>query len=869
MNTRLGKSFGLAFMVAVGILALMFALGTFNAQKVGAQEADGLVLADSITVTPNDPAPGATEAFTVTFQAQTAIEDFERLAVELEGFTVPSPIEKTAIHIRLYTTGSTKTGDPTSTGFADDVSVSGNVITLEINDDTDVDSDIAIPANTWVDLVIRQRAGLAAPAEAGTYAASVAEETNDEAVTVSASLSVKPGKGGADTEITVSGKAFADGTGSLWTEALADPDFNNDGIIDTLIEGTTNPTESQANDWGLNVDGDDDAEYGLLEVAAVDASDGPPVVLAADAYYTAVLLDDEGALTGDNTAGVMLGYKITLAPDPGDDPPADAPEVGTPTMPPATYDSDNAEFLKDVTVDDGAFSTTVEGGDLVIGGEKGRSRIRINDADSTMARAVFQVTGTVTLGADSVGKGRILKISLSDWIVDVPDQVKIGGIVVADAADTDHNADTEDADDGEGIFLDEDGKKTDPPVDTDLDEGAMDIYVKVIGTVRLGTKTVVLSKADERLNSASVEITASDLNVSPSTAVVGREVTVTGSGFTGSVASIEVGDATVCDNNDAATDNDCDIQVASGGRVVAAFDIPNKAVLADADDYTIMITDGSGRIGTGTVTIPEPTLMADPPESRINSTINLTGADWPTGTGANLVAIYYDGIQYGSAISKADGSWSASLTVPAAAGVGTTHDVEAKATVGDDGEDNVTQKEDHKTPDPVVALSSAQAQRGTTITVSGDNFHTFQPVTIEIGGATVATSDTTDGDGSFSADVLVPGLSLGNKNLKVTVNDVPVVEFLEIVATPVSTTTASADAFADLIAMDNLIVVWHFDNTTKAWSFYDPRPEVAAAVDLTMVSSGDIVWIQVTADQDFPAATPSDLSAGWNQVTLN
>ena len=36
MNTRLGKSFGLAFMVAVGILALMFALGTFSAQQAGA-----------------------------------------------------------------------------------------------------------------------------------------------------------------------------------------------------------------------------------------------------------------------------------------------------------------------------------------------------------------------------------------------------------------------------------------------------------------------------------------------------------------------------------------------------------------------------------------------------------------------------------------------------------------------------------------------------------------------------------------------------------------------------------------------------------------------------------------------------------------
>ena len=109
------------------------------------------------------------------------------------------------------------------------------------------------------------------------------------------------------------------------------------------------------------------------------------------------------------------------------------------------------------------------------------------------------------------------------------------------------------------------------------------------------------------------------------------------------------------------------------------------------------------------------------------------------------------------------------------------------ATVGGASEPNVTQEADHKTPDAVVTLSSAQAQRGTTITVSGDNFNVFRPVMIEIDGSNVAPSaTTTDGTGSFSAEVRVPGLSLGNKNLKVSVNNVPVVEFLEIVATPVS-----------------------------------------------------------------------------------
>ena len=86
------------------------------------------------------------------------------------------------------------------------------------------------------------------------------------------------------------------------------------------------------------------------------------------------------------------------------------------------------------------------------------------------------------------------------------------------------------------------------------------------------------------------------------------------------------------------------------------------------------------------------------------------------------------------------------------------------ATVGDASEPNVTQDADHKTPDAVVTLSSAQAQRGTTITVSGGNFNVFRPVTIEIDGTNVTPSaTTTDGTGSFSTEVRVPGLSPGQQ----------------------------------------------------------------------------------------------------------
>ena len=733
MNTRLGKSFGLAFVLAVGILAVMFALGTFNAPKAGA---DVTTPGIGFTTTPDAPGPGASIGMELVFQLNRDADAFDEITIALKDFGLPSSIAERSVSVRQSNAG----------GAAAAVDLDGSNLIVELPDINGTgagNEGLGISRGIDITILIRKNAGITAPTAAGDYPVTVAHNDQTDAVElgkvmISRTVSVDPDEGGGGTEVTVNGKAFADGTGTLFS----------------------------------------------------------------------------------------------------------GPVGATPSA------------LKDVTVTDGAFETTVDAADLEKA-DDGVSVIEFRDSNGDKASANFKVTGTTTLGSDSVGKGKSLTISISDWIETEPTLVKIDGVDLQTRNEAGATA----------------------PVVLDVDRAAT-FYVTVSGRVGLGTKTVVLFGNDDkntpettddvangkRLDSASVEITAVDLTVSPSTAVVGREVTITGSGFTGSVASIEVGEATVCDS----TENnitDCNIETASGGRVVAAFNIPDDAALADAGDYTITVTDSGDRIGTGTVTIPERTLTVDPAESRIGTTINISGAGWPTGTVANLVGIYYDGIQYATAISAADGRWSASISVPTAANVGETHKVEAKATVGGGDTKNVNQEADHKTPDAVVTLSSAQAQRGTTITVSGDNFNVFRPVMIEIDGSNVAPSaTTTDGTGSFSAEVRVPGLSLGNKNLKVTVSDVPVVEFLEIVATPVVTSKASADVFEPLVTAGVLTVVWSFDNTTKAWSFYDPRPEVAAAVDLTVVNTGDNVWIQVTADMDFQGET---LTAGWNLHTLN
>ena len=77
-------------------------------------------------------------------------------------------------------------------------------------------------------------------------------------------------------------------------------------------------------------------------------------------------------------------------------------------------------------------------------------------------------------------------------------------------------------------------------------------------------------------------------------------------------------------------------------------------------------------------------------------------------------------------------------------------------------------------------------------------------------------------------------------------------------------TRPSSEVFSDLIDESHLIVVWRYDNATRKWSSYSPKaPEELN--DLLYVSTGDIVWIEVTKDTMFQGTT---LLQGWNLLSL-
>jgi hypothetical protein len=65
----------------------------------------------------------------------------------------------------------------------------------------------------------------------------------------------------------------------------------------------------------------------------------------------------------------------------------------------------------------------------------------------------------------------------------------------------------------------------------------------------------------------------------------------------------------------------------------------------------------------------------------------------------------------------------------------------------------------------------------------------------------------------------------------------------------------------------NLVRLWHFDNTAKEWSFYDPSPTFATVNAITEIVPMQAYWIRVEQDQIVVLnGRERFLFAGWNLI---
>jgi len=514
-------------------------------------------------------------------------------------------------------------------------------------------------------------------------------------------------------------------------------------------------------------------------------------------------------------------------------------------------DIDTTEYViaSDIAVSGGAFEYT-----FVTDTNFDLATVAINaqggDGNSVSAASnpTFNSYGSISLDKTEVARGASLKVSAIDHQAGTISSITIGG--VSQTLPTDVTIDT-----------------------TGVEEG---FTVTVAATTPLGKQKIAMTSSAEGSPTArytTVNVTGAPVTVSPSTAVAGQEVTVTGTGFTKSddLDTVTVGGQTVTYTSSGGLDTTTTIATGvdtdSSGNFSTSFLIPDSTTTRTAGDHKILVTDDGGLTGEVFVTVPGRTLSLSLDSSKRASEVTVTGTGYEAK--GSVALTYLSGTtstSLGSATADSYGEFSKVVTIPNTPAIPSTNTITGAISSG--GSHTVT----HKIPESSISLDVGESETGSNVTISGAGFPAYATVgTMTIGGLDVRPipAPSTDVDGNFSSVVMVPGLTEGNHTVKVTASSVTGSISLKVVATTaavVAASTATEDVFADSIAADNLVRVWKFSNADQSWSFYDPREAFAAANTLADTVSGDIVWVNVTAEESFQSGT---LYPGWNLISLD
>jgi len=460
---------------------------------------------------------------------------------------------------------------------------------------------------------------------------------------------------------------------------------------------------------------------------------------------------------------------------------------------------------------------------------------------------------------------------------------------------------------------------TTPAVDPNSN-GEATFNIDIPNGVPSGSQQLLISaKSTYAVNSPDKNITISGagLVLTPTTNLVPNQtITVIGNGFSsGSSISAAATDASsilidgsfigLKSPDSASTQENLDkinegsaVSTDNGGNWSSSIILPVNDATTTPGSHELKVTDVLGRQGVVTLEIAERSLVLSPLESRVGTTVNVSGTGFPadnTKTGAEStasVSIKYTVSGTAQTVATltpdASGNIGGSFTVPLNAGIPSTNSVTAEFSYTVTGASSATTNVTgvtHEIPRATVTIDPKEGPTGTRVTITGQGFKTYSTLSaLELGGIDVrpAPVPSTDSEGSFSTSVVVPQSNSGSQSVTATVastvaTDTFTVTKLAATATPapVVASQAPADALAALISNnDNLQRVWHFDPSAQdvapdfGWFLYDPRPVFAAAHSVTEIAGGKFYWINVREAQTaILGGVSRSLFAGWNPVT--
>ena len=502
----------------------------------------------------------------------------------------------------------------------------------------------------------------------------------------------------------------------------------------------------------------------------------------------------------------------------------------------------------------------------------------------------FEVEGLMTVNPKSVAVGDKVQISLVDW----PNGSHIGYDPYQndDEKPNYYDAATRDPKDETARLLIGGVHHKIPTIN--ITNGSADFEIEVNNDVPDGNPQIEFITTDvgngKESDDTGVSISGASLTVTPVMVVPNQSITVVGRGFGDRKtinretdgSSITLGGngylLTFGQNN---FNNGAGVTTDSGGNWNASIVVPITNATTTAGSHILDISDSSSRSGSTTVVIAERTLTLEPALARPGESVTLTGSGFPATSSRSVtqfappVNIQYDGEPVGTVTPDASGNITLSFRVPLRASIPSTNTVRATFSFGEGiNAGTVIETTIHEVPGATITLSASEGKAGDTLTVTGEGFKGFQSITeLTIGGQDVIPSPkpATNNVGTFTTTILVPFLEIGTHSVEAQFGDEGTASGATVASaifavvdesadsmmpmTPVGAAAAPADAFAEVIAEDNLIAVYHFDPATQneapnyGYTFYDARPLFMSGNNLESIEPGQFYTVEVSQNQ--------------------
>ena len=544
MNTRLGKSFGLAFVVAVGILAVMFAMGTFGTQKAGADVKVG-TLKPTYTLQ-NAEGEETRKPATTDLTLKVMFQVTAEVAASSSNVTLvlPTSLEGDATatdtafdfskHVKVMQGGSAVGSVSTPTGTVLEQGASGTVVIAAATEDGV--SNVMPNVLTTVEI-----SNLTIDENAGTTAQSLSIKQPSDQTDADTTMSVTFGPTVSDVSVDLSNKMISAEGVKMTLKFTPDTVSTADNAGQVVIQIFEDAYVLK------NAAADDYAEGITVSAKQTDNTTDPLVVTASNTSFVAV------TGTGDDAVGAHTVITVHTF---------DADEEVTVTVAGLT-NKDTARTVK-VTFAQGnqspAASDTVE----VVAPQPVTGSVKSSKTTADTATRLTIVSPGETLG--DIGPGDDIVINLPKF--GLPSSINTADVTISDGTSTANPSEVTISGDNVtlvlGKFTDEDPEENtkaagDSHEANVIDE--MDNKVTITIRERAGIKTPTKAgeypvKVDGKgaADTDGYDIGDEDdvvitivrsLSVKPKSAVRGMEITITGKGFTDGGSTVKAGDKTI------------------------------------------------------------------------------------------------------------------------------------------------------------------------------------------------------------------------------------------------------------------------------------------------------------------------------------